>query len=179
MLGRASASWSLIFVPLDNLAGQFGVLEIRQICQRLQSRFRGWELSVDAAGSLDFRLSMGGTMSGPIGEDRSEFGVLFVAGFAEQRPGAAIASFAGAVYRWLFRWNARPHPSSASRPSLSHTVLAGAPDADGGPAHVRLTVPVDLSSGVRDARWLLAESSWAGLFYSAAVWTYTRHTRNT
>jgi hypothetical protein len=55
----------------------------------------------------------GKTVSGPISEDCPEFGVLFVAGFADQRPGTAIASFAGALYRWLFRWNARPHPRSA------------------------------------------------------------------
>lgn len=99
-------------------------------------------------------------MSGPIGEDCSEFGVLFVAGFAEQRPGTAIASFAGAIYRWLFRWNATP----ASSPALSQTALSSASSADDGPAHAILTVPLGLSTGQREARWLLAESSWADLF---------------
>ncbi len=105
----------------------------------------------------------GGTMSDPISEDRSEFGVLFVAGFAEQRPGAAIATFAGAVYHWLFRWNARPYLRSGP-PALSKTVLDSAPGADGGPAHVTLAVPLHLNTGEHDARWLLAESSWADLF---------------
>jgi hypothetical protein len=102
-------------------------------------------------------------MSDPLSEDRSEFGVLFVAGFAEQRPGAAIAEFAGTVYRWLFRWNARPHLRSAP-PTLSETVLDSASGADGGPAHVTLAVPLHLNTGKHDARWLLAESSWADLF---------------
>jgi hypothetical protein len=108
---------------------------------------------------------MGGTVSGPISGDRPEFGVLFVAGFADQHPGTAITSFTGALYRWLFRWNARPHPRPASPPALSQTVLPGATGADYGPAHVRLAVPVHLSTGEeRNARWLLAESSWADLF---------------
>ena len=110
-------------------------------------------------------------MSGPSGEDCSEpgliredcseFGVLFVAGFAEQRPGDAIAAFANALYRWMFRWNARPHPWSASPPTFSEAALA---TTDDGPAHATLAVPVRLSTGEHDARWLLAESSWADLF---------------
>jgi len=47
-------------------------------------------------------------MSGRISEDRSEFGVLFVPGFAEQHPGTAIASFAGAG-----------SPASAAQPQVS------------------------------------------------------------
>lgn len=44
-------------------------------------------------------------------------------------------------------------------------MLPGATGADDGPAHVRLAVPVHLSTGEeRNARWLLAESSWANLF---------------
>jgi len=103
-------------------------------------------------------------MSGLIGEDCSEFGVLFVAGFAEQRPGTTIVSFAGAVYRWLFRWNATPRMPQASPPTLSQTALSGALSANDGPAHAILTVPLGLSTGKREARWLLAESSWADLF---------------
>jgi hypothetical protein len=103
--------------------------------------------------------------SGPSSEDCSEFGVLFVAGFAEQHPGTAIAAFAGAMYRWLFRWNASPHLWPASPPVFSDTTLAGTSAADDGPAHVRLAVPLHLSTGgEHDARWLLAESSWADLF---------------
>ena len=104
-------------------------------------------------------------MSDLISEDRPEFGVLIVAGFAEQRPGTTITSFAGALYRWLFRWNARAHLRSPWWPTLSDTELSGCSDADGGPAHATLAVPVRLSTGEeREARWLLAESSWAGVF---------------
>jgi hypothetical protein len=107
----------------------------------------------------------GGSMTGPIDdEDCSEFGVLFVPGFTEQRPGTAIASFAGAIYRWLFRWNATPQTWQASPPTLSQAELASAWSADDGPAHATLTVPLGLSTGEREARWLLAESSWADLF---------------
>jgi hypothetical protein len=103
-------------------------------------------------------------VSGPGIKDRSEFGVLFVAGFGEQRPGATIASFAGAIYRWLFRWNARPQTWTASQPALNKTVLSSASDKDDGPAHTMLAVPMHLSTGEREAGWLLAESSWADLF---------------
>ena len=44
------------------------------------------------------------------------------------------------------------------------TTLSGAVSADDGPAHATLTVPLGLSTGEREARWLLAESSWADLF---------------
>ena len=120
---------------------------------------------------LRYRLGMGGTMSalirencsesGPISEDRPELGVLFVAGFAEQRPGTAIAAFAGAMYRWLFRWNATSHVEPTSLPTLSDTVLASAAGADDGPAHVTLAVPGYLGTEKPQARWLLTESSWA------------------
>jgi hypothetical protein len=102
--------------------------------------------------------------SGPVSEARAEFGVLFVAGFAEQRPGTAIAAFAGAIYRWLFRWNAGPHLGPASPPALSETVLTSAPGTAGGPAHAELAARMHLSTGEHEARWLLAESSWADLF---------------
>jgi hypothetical protein len=102
--------------------------------------------------------------SGPGREDRAEFGVLFVAGFGDQRSGTAIAAFAGAVYHWLYRWNARPHQRCATPPSLSNAVLNSAPSADDQPAHVKLAVPLHLSTGSHDANWLLAESSWADLF---------------
>lgn len=102
--------------------------------------------------------------SAPVGQDHAELGVLFVAGFAEQRPGTAIAAFAGAVYRWLFRWNARSHVGSASPPALCDTILASTPGADDGPAHVTLAAPAYLGTENPQARWLLAESSWADLF---------------
>lgn len=113
-------------------------------------------------------------MSAPVGEncsdsasisqDRPELGVLFVAGFADQRPGTAIAAFAGAVYRWLFRWNAGSGVQWAPPPTLSDTVLANVPSADDGPAHVTLAAPAYLGTEKPEARWLFAESSWADLF---------------
>jgi hypothetical protein len=90
--------------------------------------------------------------------------VLFVPGFAEQRPGSAIGGFAGAVFRWLFWWNSGSQEKLASPPVLSDTVLSGWSGGDGEPAHLTLAVPLLLSCGERDARWLLAESSWASLF---------------
>jgi hypothetical protein len=104
-------------------------------------------------------------MSGCISEDRSEFGVLFVGGFAEQRPGATVASIAAALYDWLLRWNYGTYwPPRSGDPVLGDAVLSRAPGADCEPAHLTLAVPLRLSTGERNARWLLAESSWAGLF---------------
>jgi hypothetical protein len=103
-------------------------------------------------------------MSSRMSDECVEFGVLFVPGFAEQRPGSAIASFATALYRWLFRWNSRPNPHSTPPPTLSHAVLSGLREAGDETAHLTLTVPLNLSTGERDAHWMLAESSWADLF---------------
>jgi hypothetical protein len=52
----------------------------------------------------------------------------------------------------------------ASPPTLSDTVLSGDVGKADEPAHLTLSVPLHLSTGERDARWLIAESSWAGLF---------------
>jgi hypothetical protein len=94
----------------------------------------------------------------------AEFGVLFVGGFREQLPGSAIALLAAALYRWLFFWNARPDPQPALQPTLSEVVLSSAGGESDQPAHLVLSVPLQLSTGDRDAHWLLAESSWADLF---------------
>jgi hypothetical protein len=64
----------------------------------------------------------------------------------------------------LFQWNFEPGGTLASLPVLTNTVLSSALAADAEPAHLRLAVRLPLSSGARDARWLLAESSWADLF---------------
>jgi hypothetical protein len=96
-----------------------------------------------------------------ISGDRAEFGVLFVDGFREQRPGSAIALLAATLYRWLFYWNAKPDPHP---PVLSEVELSSAGGEDDQPAHLVLSVPLHLSTGDRNARWLLAESSWAELF---------------
>jgi hypothetical protein len=82
----------------------------------------------------------------------------------EQRPGSAIALFAAALYHWLFYWDAGPDPDAAATPALSDAALSGAGDEDGGPAHLMLSAPLRLNTGDRDAHWLLAESSWAGVF---------------
>jgi hypothetical protein len=99
-------------------------------------------------------------MSERITDDRAEFGVLFVNGFREQRPGSAIILLATALYRWLFSWNQRPDRP----PALHEVALARAGHGDDQPAHLTLSVPLHLNTGDRDARWLLAESSWADLF---------------
>jgi hypothetical protein len=104
---------------------------------------------------------------GSISQDRPELGVLFVGGFVDQRPGTAIAEFGGAVYRWLFRWDARLPKESASPPTLSDTVLSGASVAGDDPAHVTLGVPAYLGTEKPKPQWLLAESSWADLFAPA------------
>jgi hypothetical protein len=100
-------------------------------------------------------------VSDRIGEKCSEFGVLFVPGFAEQRSGGAIESFAAAIYRWLFRWKSSPCEPQASPPVLSETVLYTAGDE---PAHLTLAADLHLSTGERRVRWLVAESSWADAF---------------
>ena len=103
-------------------------------------------------------------MSDCTSEKRAEFGVLFVAGFREQAPGSAIALLAATLYRWLFFWNARLTPQTTWEPTLSDVVLSAAGGEDGQPAHLVFSVPLQLSTGYRDARWLLAESSWTDLF---------------
>jgi hypothetical protein len=97
-------------------------------------------------------------------EDGPEFGVLFVSGIAHQRPGSALSALSGALYGWLLRWNCRTSLCPDSSPTLSQAVLSPGASADGGPAHLSLAVSLPLSSGRQDARWLLAESSWPGLF---------------
>jgi hypothetical protein len=115
-------------------------------------------------------------MSDYIGDGRVKFGVLFVGGFKHQRRGSAVASLAGALYRWLFKWNARGDAGRArrsassdrlamcDRPVLRDVALSGAGGEDGQPAHLTLSVPLQLSTGKQNATWLLAESSWADLF---------------
>jgi hypothetical protein len=106
-------------------------------------------------------------MSDSSTEDYPRFGVLFVAGFADQGPGTAVASLAGALYGWFFRWNEGTRPGEHRQPTLTSATLASA--GGDGPAHVTLTVPVNLpdnnvDTGDDEARWLLAESSWASVF---------------
>lgn len=97
-------------------------------------------------------------------KDGAEFGVLFVSGISHQRPGSAVAALSGALYSWLLRWNCRTRLCRDSAPALSQAVLSSGASADDGPAYVHLTVPLALRYGRQDAHWLLAESSWQGLF---------------
>lgn len=118
-------------------------------------------------------------MSDCVSEERVRFGVLFVPGFREQRPGRAIASFASALYGWFFYWDTRPDPQESglpaqcedvlpsgegkgNQPGLRNAALSGVEGVDQ-PAHLTLSFP--LRPGTCDrAYWLLAESSWADLF---------------
>jgi hypothetical protein len=97
-------------------------------------------------------------------EDGRPFGVLFVSGIAHQRPGSAVAALSGALYGWLLRWNCRTSLDPDRSPTLSQAVLSSGTSAAGEPDHLSLTVPLPLSNGPQDAHWLLAESSWPGLF---------------
>jgi hypothetical protein len=110
-----------------------------------------------------------------VNRDGAEFGVLFVHGIGQQGPGRGVASFAAALYGWLFRWNCPEKMSSDKSPTLRHAVLP--PELGEDPAHVTLAVPLDLSNGQQqDARWLLAESRWAKpftpRFLDLAHWTW-------
>jgi hypothetical protein len=105
----------------------------------------------------------------------AEFGVLFVDGIAKHRPGSAVTSLAGALFRWLFRWNQAEGLWVPLAPVLRETVLPPAGGED--PAHVILEAPLLLSDGERYGRWLLAESSWADTcppprFLELAQWVW-------
>jgi hypothetical protein len=97
-----------------------------------------------------------------VSRDHAEFGVLFVHGIGQQGPGRTVASFAAALYSWLFRWNCPEDMPPDKSPTLRHAVLS--PESGGDPAHVSLAVPLDLSDGQHHAHWLLAESQWANAF---------------
>jgi hypothetical protein len=90
-------------------------------------------------------------MSGRISEHRSEFGVLFAAGFAEQRPGSAIASLAAALYCWLLRWNCRTQVWPSSPPVLGDMMLTGTGTRTMS-LRTRRWLSLHLSMGERDAR---------------------------
>jgi hypothetical protein len=72
----------------------------------------------------------------------------------------------GALYSWLLRWNCRTSLCPNSSPVLSQAVLSSGTGADDDPAHLTLSVPLPLSTGRQNAHWLLAESSWPGLFHA-------------
>jgi len=101
---------------------------------------------------------------GPVGA-RAEFGVLVVGGFASQSRGDALAAFGGALYRWLFRWNAKAAKAEwpgKYEPLLGDAVLSG---GEAGPAHLTLSVRLPLRGREPcDAKWLIAESCWASIF---------------
>jgi hypothetical protein len=93
---------------------------------------------------------------------RAELGVLFVAGIGGQRRGSAVASLGAALFGWLFRWNRSVDVSGQDAPVLTNTVLSVEAGGADEPAHLLMTATLPLSTGRRQARWLLAESSWAG-----------------
>ena len=92
---------------------------------------------------------------------RAELGVLFVAGIGGQQRGSAVASLGAAVFSWLFRWNRCRELSDPFVPALQDTMLSEDAGSGDGPAHLMLEVPLQLDSGLQQARWLLAESAWA------------------
>lgn len=100
-------------------------------------------------------------MSGEAGEERAEFGVLFVGGIGKQRPGSTVRAFAVAMYEWLFWWNGATSPSERPSPVLQDAVLSPALGGDEGPAHATLDVELQFNGRTQPKRWLLAESSWA------------------
>jgi hypothetical protein len=113
-------------------------------------------------------------MEEPARPKRFEFGVLFVDGIGQQRPGSAVTSLAAALFDWLFRWNRAQGLSLPRSPVLGTAVLSA---GDYGPAHLILETPLFLSSDERQARWLIAESSWADAhapprFLDLAQWVW-------
>src|SRR6476646_6562129 len=104
-------------------------------------------------------LVLGGAMSGDVGEDCSEFGVLFVGGISNQRPGSAVRTLAVALYGWLFWWSRAKTLSDPVSPVLNDAVLSTALGDDENPAHVTLEMP-QFKTATSTGRWLLAESSW-------------------
>jgi hypothetical protein len=113
-------------------------------------------------------------MNKSVHRDHFEFGVLFVDGIGKQQPGSAVTSLAAALFGWLFRWNRAESLSLPRSPVLDTAVLSAGED---GPAHVILEAPLFLDSGERQARWLLAESSWADAhapprFLELAQWVW-------
>jgi hypothetical protein len=123
------------------------------------SNSRGSDLA--GIGAEILILPFGGdlSMSGSAEGKRAELGVLFVAGIGSRRRGA-VAALGAALFVWLFRWNRSVDLSGQDTPVLTNTVLSV--DAGGAdePAHLSMTAPLPLSTGRRQARWLLAESSW-------------------
>jgi hypothetical protein len=101
-------------------------------------------------------------MSGDVGQEHAEFGVLFVGGIGKQRPGSTVIAFAAALHRWLFWWNNGTSLSESPSPVLYDAVLSPALSGDEGPAHVTLDLDrPEFKIDGRQGRWLLAESSWA------------------
>jgi hypothetical protein len=98
-------------------------------------------------------------VDGRVSDERAEFGVLFVDGIGKQGPGSAVTSLAAALHGWLFQWNEAKCLSTKDAPVLGETVLSG-DGGDSAPAHVMLESWLRLSDAGRQARWLLAESSW-------------------
>ena len=101
-------------------------------------------------------------MSGDVGQEHAEFGVLIVGGIGKQRPGSTVIAFAAALHGWLFWWNRGKSLSEPPSPALHGAVLSPTLSGDEGPARVTLDLDMpEFTSDGRQGRWLLAESSWA------------------
>lgn len=96
-------------------------------------------------------------------EAKAPLGILFVHGIGAQRKGETLASFGGALYRWLDLAKDRAGDGAATVRLADARLVV--PEDPAAPAHARMT----LNSGEKDAadvEWLLAESWWAESFGS-------------
>ena len=95
-------------------------------------------------------------------QGQSPVGVLFIHGIGTQRKGETLASFGGALYRWLELAKFRGGDDHVGHVRLEDARLV-VPEDPSAPAHARLR----LNAGdpqVPDIEWLLAESWWAESF---------------
>ena len=95
-------------------------------------------------------------------QGQSPVGVLFIHGIGTQRKGETLASFGGALYRWLELAKFRGGDDRVGHVQLEDARLV-VPEDPSAPAHARLR----LNAGdpqVPDTEWLLAESWWAESF---------------
>lgn len=93
-----------------------GDRSVKRMCQRW--RMVPFSRNNGSMSLLAVRLCVrgGNTMSDYASKDHYAFGVLFVDGFREQRPGSAIALLGAALYGWLYRWNSTLDKGPKRRP---------------------------------------------------------------
>jgi hypothetical protein len=95
-------------------------------------------------------------------QGQSPVGVLFIHGIGTQRKGETLASFGGALYRWLELAKFRGGDDRVGHVQLEDARLV-VPEDPSAPAHARLRLNPGDPQG-RDTEWLLAESWWAESF---------------